>query len=395
MPKHVPRQELSWKLCSGHAFLQASALARPRRDLAGALVSANTPLGWTESGHTNPREGLATHLCGTSGRRWGQRMLTGLHDKYGVQATWGCWKMRPRFCTSGYHGCHWTVAPDTGSPQNTRLHEPGLAVGTRSRVGTRRAVICVAPLGGVTSRTSKCRSRASSWRSAFRDTSQHAIHDLLEGRTLVVMSLRRSGWCRRPQAPHFAILGHVPLELCQVAGGCLGSWWPTALSWCPLSGHRGRTTLPCAAGCACRSSWIGKVHLTLSPTTSQDQLTWLDFLIGAASEVLPAYHRVWINCTRKGMFPDSFMMHRPSRSNLACGFGRSSCPAWREQLGSWIPQRAWPWALHWISPRTCSGQAQRRLCCLASPGTSQHPPGPQCSHKASKYVVSRYWVEGE
>ena len=42
-------------------------------------------------------------------------------------------------------------------------------------------VICVAPLGGVTSRTSKRMSRASSWHSASRDTSQHAIHDLLEG----------------------------------------------------------------------------------------------------------------------------------------------------------------------------------------------------------------------
>lgn len=69
MAEQVLLQELSRKLCSSDAFLQASAFAHLRRTLPGVLVSANTPLGQTESGHTNPWEGLAAHPCGTSGRR--------------------------------------------------------------------------------------------------------------------------------------------------------------------------------------------------------------------------------------------------------------------------------------------------------------------------------------
>lgn len=48
-------RELFWKLCSWTALLQASALARLRHDLAGALVLAKGPLGRTESGHTHTR----------------------------------------------------------------------------------------------------------------------------------------------------------------------------------------------------------------------------------------------------------------------------------------------------------------------------------------------------
>ena len=69
MAEQVRLQELSRKLCSGDAFLQASAFACLHRTLPRVLVSANTPLGRTESGHTNPREGLAAHPCGFSGRR--------------------------------------------------------------------------------------------------------------------------------------------------------------------------------------------------------------------------------------------------------------------------------------------------------------------------------------
>lgn len=69
MAEQVPRQELCRKLCSGDAFLQGSVFASLRRTLPRVLVLANTPLGRTESGHTNPREGLAAHPCGFSGRR--------------------------------------------------------------------------------------------------------------------------------------------------------------------------------------------------------------------------------------------------------------------------------------------------------------------------------------
>ena len=84
-------------------------------------------------------------------------------------------------------------------------------------------------LGGVT-RTSKRMSRTFSWRSAPWDTSQHARLDLLEGpHTLgdvledvrLVLAAPSTRFC--DSRPHLELL-------CQIAGGCLGSWWPTPLS---------------------------------------------------------------------------------------------------------------------------------------------------------------------
>ena len=90
MAEQVRLQELSRKLCSGDAFLQASAFACLHRTLPRVLVSANTPLGRTESGHTNPREGLAAIPVGSQVGGEAKGHLQAFTTNMGALASWGC-----------------------------------------------------------------------------------------------------------------------------------------------------------------------------------------------------------------------------------------------------------------------------------------------------------------